>query len=312
MSPSRAFFKLALFISTVSSSRAVIGAGVGAGASASMDERPTQPRTLAERNVPGGVHLQPLQEDVVAVRYQKRPVLIIDRVAFVGIPLTASAGTHELEIEQTDGSKRVRHFKVHPKQYTEQHLTIENQRMVDPLPEDLERIRNESVLMGAAYLRFSPVADDLRPFLQPVAGPLSSSFGRRRVLNGQPRSPHSGLDIAANTGTPILAPAPGTVSLTGDFYFNGNSVFLDHGGGLVTMYCHLSAIGVRDGEVVPRGAELGHVGATGRVTGPHLHWSVSMNGYRVDPVLVMSLLTAAVDAQTTTSVPPVSVPSGDG
>jgi len=269
-------------------------------------------RAAPNHNVPGGVYLQPLQEDAVAVRYQKRPVLIIDRVAFVGIPLSAAPGTHELEIEQVDGGRRIRHFDVHPKQYTEQHLTIENQRMVDPLPEDLERIRRETTLMSTQYLRFTVPPDDVRPFVQPVEGVLSSSFGRRRVLNGQPRNPHSGLDIAADTGTPIFAPAPGTVSLTGDFYFNGNSVFVDHGAGLITMYCHLSEIGVRDGDTVQRGSELGRVGATGRVTGPHLHWSVSLNGNRVDPMLVMSLLEARAEPLADTAEPEVSGPSDGG
>ena len=124
-----------------------------------------------------------------------------------------------------------------------------------------------------------------------MAGPLSSSFGRRRVLNGERRSPHSGLDIAASSGTPILNPAPGTVTLTGEFYFNGQTVFVDHGQGLISMMCHLSQIDVTQGQSVARGDLLGLVGATGRVTGPHLHWSVSMNGNRVDPVQVMALLT---------------------
>ena len=145
--------------------------------------------------------------------------------------------------------------------------------------------------MRAQYRLFTAPAGSPLPFLQPVEGPLSSSFGRRRVLNGEPRSPHSGLDIAADTGTPIVSPAPGTVTLTGDFYFNGNTVFVDHGSGLISMMCHLSRIDVIEGARIDRGDILGQVGATGRVTGPHLHWSVSMNGNRVDPVQVMRLFT---------------------
>jgi murein DD-endopeptidase MepM/ murein hydrolase activator NlpD len=210
-------------------------------------------------------------------------------VAIVGIHLNADAGTHRIRVEHADGSHQWRQFAVAAKSYTEQHLTIENPRMVNPLEQDLARIREESARMRAQYTLFSKPLDSPLPFVQPVQGPLSSSFGRRRVLNGQPRSPHSGLDIAAVEGTPILNPAPGTVTLTGDFYFNGNTVFVDHGQGLISMMCHLSRIDVSDGQVVDRHDVLGLVGATGRVTGAHLHWSVSMNGNRVDPVMVMDL-----------------------
>jgi len=240
-------------------------------------------------SVPGGLYLHPLPEDVVSVRYRDQPVLIYRQVAVVGIHLNAEPGTHRLRVERADGTHQWRQFTVTEKTYTEQHLTIENPRMVNPLEEDLVRIREESARMRAQYARFSEQAESPLPFVQPVDGPLSSSFGRRRVLNGQPRSPHSGLDIAAVEGTPILNPAPGIVSLTGDFYFNGNTVFVDHGQGLISMMCHLSRIDVAEGQSVDRNDVLGLVGATGRVTGAHLHWSVSLNGNRVDPAMVMAL-----------------------
>ena len=243
----------------------------------------------AAESVPGGIHLQPLPDGVAGVSYQGRPVLVHRQVAVVGINLDARPGTHELEIRMADGHRETRHFNVRDKQYTEQHLTIENPRMVNPLAEDLARIREETGRMRAQYALFSPMNGSPEPFLLPVEGPLSSSFGRRRVLNGERRSPHSGLDIAAPSGTPVSSPAPGRVTLTGDFYFNGNTVFVDHGGGLISMMCHLSRIDVSQGQAVARGDVLGLVGATGRVTGPHLHWSVSMNGNRVDPVQVMAL-----------------------
>jgi len=107
----------------------------------------------------------------------------------------------------------------------------------------------------------------------------------RRFFNGEERNPHSGLDFAASTGTPIKAPAAGKVILVGDYFFNGKTVFVDHGQGLISMFCHLSAIDVELGQEIPRGGVLGKVGSTGRATGPHLHWNVSLNGSRIDPAI---------------------------
>jgi murein DD-endopeptidase MepM/ murein hydrolase activator NlpD len=124
-------------------------------------------------------------------------------------------------------------------------------------------------------------------FIKPVVGPYSSPFGLKRFFNGEPRNPHSGIDIAAPSGTPIYAPAQGKVVLTGDFFFNGNVVYMDHGQGLISMFCHLSAIDVKPGDTLKQGELLGKVGATGRVTGPHLHWSVSLNNARIDPLILL-------------------------
>lgn len=243
--------------------------------------------------VPGGLYAYGPVPPAAEVRFENRRVLVIDDTALVGIPLSAAPGFHTLTITDLSGESISHPFEVVAKQYPEQRLTIANRKMVNPDPADLERIRSESALMREQYLSFSEALQRLRPFLKPVDGVTSSPFGRRRILNDQPRSPHSGLDIAADQGTPVGAPAPAKVSLTGEFYFNGKTIFLNHGQGLVTMYCHLSEINVEPGDTVERGATIGLVGATGRVTGPHLHWSVSLNGNRVDPELVIAALAAA-------------------
>jgi murein DD-endopeptidase MepM/ murein hydrolase activator NlpD len=208
--------------------------------------------------------------------------------AVVGVPLNATPGTLQLQVETPRGPRAV-DFEVAPKSYPEQRLTIANERLVNPLPEDLARIERESALMRAQYRRFTPLEQSPFPLLKPVQGRISSPFGLRRILNDQPRNAHSGLDIAAPTGTPVHAPAAGSVTLTGDFFFNGKTVFIDHGGGMISMACHLSAIDVAEGERVSRGQLIGKVGATGRATGPHLHWTLSLNGTVVDPAIALTL-----------------------
>jgi murein DD-endopeptidase MepM/ murein hydrolase activator NlpD len=248
-----------------------------------------------ESRVPGGVAIVPLNTDapdpgVVVFNDHRAAVLRTDAgwSAIVGIPLDAKAGAQGAQWQPAEGAApQPLEFSVTAKQYDEQRLKVSNQRHVDPSKEDLERIERERKRIDAALGTYTA---DRTPEFQlspPVAGRRSSSFGLRRFFNDQPRNPHSGMDIAAPTGTPVLSPAPGRVLDTGDFFFNGNTVFVDHGQGLVTMYCHLSRIDVKPGQDIAAGAKLGLVGATGRVTGPHLHWGVALNRALVDPALFL-------------------------
>jgi murein DD-endopeptidase MepM/ murein hydrolase activator NlpD len=179
-------------------------------------------------------------------------------------------------------------FSVKEKQYAEQRLTIQNKRKVNPHAQDMERIIRERAEMDAAFNNFRPVIRADTNFDLPTEGIVSSSFGLKRILNDQPRSPHSGMDIAAPEGTPIHSPSTGRIVATGNYFFNGKTVLVDHGQGLITMYCHMSSISVAVGQAVDKGQYIGDVGKTGRVTGAHLHWSVSLNNARVNPDLFLT------------------------
>lgn len=244
----------------------------------------------------GSVAAVPLPIDAVTASVNGEQVLVLGGHAIVGAALDAEPGPRTLEVATLTDTAKLAYEVVH-RDYPEQRLRTGNRRMVDPDPADLERINREAATMRAAYALRTPVAASPVPFLKPVAGRHASVFGLRRFWNDQPRRPHSGLDIAANTGTPIESPAPGIVTVTGDYFFNGNTVMVDHGGGLVTMYCHLDTIDVQEGQAVARGDVLGQVGATGRSTGPHLHWSVSLGGVRVDPERMMAVLNGLEEEQ---------------
>jgi murein DD-endopeptidase MepM/ murein hydrolase activator NlpD len=220
--------------------------------------------------------------------------------AVVGLPLALRPGAYGLSVLNAEtGSRKIR-FDVASRDYDTQRLTLANQRQVDPEPADLLRINREQESIVQAFSTFSDVEIDALTLDLPSSGRFSSGFGLRRFFNNEPRQPHSGLDIAAAEGTPIVAPAAATVIETGEYFFNGLTVFLDHGQGLVTMYNHLSRVDVVKGARVARGEKIGEVGHTGRVTGPHLHWSVSLNNVRVDPGL---FLPESVREQVLTGLP---------
>ncbi len=254
----------------------------------------SQALTLDSTPVPGGIAVITLPADAepATARYRDRKVLVTrnennDYIAVIGLPLASEPGRHYLKVNNTSGKTQNLGFQVADKAYEEQHITIKDKRKVNPEKRDMERITRESRQIKSALRHWSQQDDITLAFEKPVEGPTSSPFGLRRFFNEQARNPHSGLDIAAPEGTPIRAPAAGTVIETGDFFFNGNTVLLDHGQGLVTMYCHMNKIDVTPGQSVDSGEILGEVGMTGRVTGPHLHWGVSLNDARIDPLLFL-------------------------
>lgn len=244
--------------------------------------------------VPGGVAVIPLDiggSELPVARFRGNRVMVLQHdgvwSAVIGIPLGSRRGHYKLHVDH-GGHDQAITFLVEPKQYQEQHITLKNRHMVNPTAEDMKRIRSDHQVIHRALHHYSPLAEVPTRFTLPVSGRVSSTFGLRRFFNDQARKPHSGIDLAAPAGTPVLAPAAGRVSATGNFFFDGNTIFIDHGQGLVTMYAHLSAIAVKAGQTVKAGEVIGKVGMTGRATGPHLHWGVSLNDARVDPALFLT------------------------
>ena len=247
-----------------------------------------------EARVPGGVAYVTLSSvdtsPAPQARFAGAPVLVTRQAqgwqAVVGLPLDLPAGEHMLDVATPAGTRAIP-FRVQDKRYPEQRITLKNKGMVTLAPDDAARAAREIEEIRAlkTHWQAAPAGEPDLDFVRPADGRLSGRFGLRRVFNGQARNPHSGMDIAAATGTAVVAPLPGKVIDTGDYFFNGGTVWLDHGGGLLTMYCHLSAIDAQPGDVLTTGQRLGAVGATGRVTGPHLHWGVMLNRTMVDPAL---------------------------
>jgi len=254
----------------------------------------TTPAVALPKNspVPGGVaviDLGPASQPAPTARWGEQPLAVVRDngrwFALFGIPLDTLPG--ELDIAVASGAgATTRTVAVALKNYPEQRLTIKDKRKVEPNAEDLARIDREQAVTAAIKRRFSATAP-ATDFTLPASGPLSSRFGLRRIFNGLPRNPHAGLDVAVGTGAPVQAPADGVVANTDNYFFNGNTVFIDHGQGLISAYMHLSRIDVRAGQTVKKGERLGAVGSTGRVTGPHLHWAVILNNTPVDPALFL-------------------------
>lgn len=235
----------------------------------------------------GGIAVIPIATSVTQVFYEQRPVLIAQEqdqpYAIFGIPLSASLGKITLLTNQHPIQ-----FEIMPYAYAEQHLTVKNQDYVEPTLAQLQRYTTEAKEQNDIYLSFTPSTWTAFPnFIAPTTGKFSHSFGRKRFFNGKERAPHSGLDIPAPIGQKVVAPANGRVVKTASYFFNGNTVLIDHGQGLISMFCHLSQINVKEGQQIQQGQTLGLVGKTGRVTGAHLHWGMSLNNVRVDPTLFL-------------------------
>jgi murein DD-endopeptidase MepM/ murein hydrolase activator NlpD len=212
----------------------------------------------------------------------------------VGIDLDVKAGTHPVEVDAGTAATRVTYpLVVKPRRFPTRTLRVDPD-LVNPPPEEMERIAREAQQLRRVW--DAPPSGRLwaGPFVRPVPDEANSSFGTRSIYNGQARSPHSGTDFLSPTGRPIKAPNAGRVALAGSLYFTGGTVVIDHGLGVFSLFAHLSTVGVREGDMVKTGDVVGEVGATGRVTGPHLHWTVRVGGARVDPLSLLAVLGSAV------------------
>ncbi len=245
-----------------------------------------------ESAVPGGVKIIRLNAAGDVPPYVEanghRALVVQDGsgwVAVVGIPLAAVPGTEQVTVRGAEGRNDIE-FMIGQKLYASQSLKVAP-RQVNLSAADLARVNRERASLERVLNHWSEAPPSTLRWSPPVPGVRSSSFGMRRIFNGESRNPHSGMDIAAPTGTPVLLPVAGTVVETGDYFFTGNTVFVDHGRGFISMYCHLSAIDVQPGQHIAAGTRIGAVGMTGRATGPHLHWALSLNHAWVDPELFL-------------------------
>jgi len=249
----------------------------------------TPPLPAAERGAievrPGSVVRWP-GEGIVECSQAGRRFAPIAGACLFPIDLLAEG---ELAVSRrTAAGEATRRLKIADYPYPTERITGVEEKYVSPPAGELARIEREQQDVAALFRRVGP-----RRFALPLGGPLAvlpegGRFGARRIFNGEPRSPHGGTDFRAASGTPVLAPADGVVALAAEHYFAGRAVYLDHGDGLISMAFHLSAILVRDGEAVERGQTIGRVGATGRVTGPHLHFALRWRGERIEPALLLA------------------------
>lgn len=244
-------------------------------------------------NVPGGVAVVPLcSVSVCAVAPQawlgEHPVLVAadhdEWYAVVGLALNTTPGAHELRV-QIGSETGLQEFKVKPKVYPEQRITLKDKSKVELSPADLARAEREIAAIMELKRHWRAAPDTDLAFVLPAEGELGGRFGVHRFFNGEPRLPHAGLDVVVKRGTPVKASAQGIVLAVEDYFFNGKTVFVDHGNGLITLYCHLDRIDVQPGVPVSKGQQIGLSGMTGRASGPHVHWSVVLNGAMVDPEL---------------------------
>jgi len=258
----------------------------------------SSPTRLPRAAVPGGVAIVELGAAALrpSATFDGRRVMVLPKperkgfwIAVIGIGLATDPKKRQtLTVSAGDGAGREIAFALEPKRYPEQRLTVARQH-VDLSPQDLARYERERLHLAHVTSLFTVSREPATLLLaSPADGAHSSSFGLRRVFNGEKRNPHSGMDIAAPAGTPVLAASAGEVADTGDYFFNGNTVIVDHGQGLLTLYCHLSTIETAVGALVDAGVQIGRVGATGRATGAHLHFSVYLNTTPVDPALFLT------------------------
>ncbi len=241
-----------------------------------------------EKPFPGAPVLLTLPEGVSSVTFfghRYEPFSFKGKkLVLLAVPLSSKPGTYPLVL--SNGQRFS--LRIYPKKYPEEHLTVPP-KMVRYPPKVLARIKREIRLIRGTVARFHPEALLDGPFVWPAPGRLSSAFGFRRVYNGEPRSPHGGVDIACPAGTPVKAANRGRVALVGDFYLPGKTVVLDHGLGIYTVYCHLSKILVREGEILEKGEIFALSGKSGRVTGPHLHFGCYILGSKVDPQVLLEV-----------------------
>jgi len=195
--------------------------------------------------------------------------------------------TRSLLVTLPDGEQWQSDLRPDQREFDIQRIDGLPDEQVTPPQEVLQRIRDDAALARRARQRSDERTDWVGGFSWPVIGRITGVYGSQRILNGNPRAPHWGIDIAVPTGTPVEAPASGVVTLTHDMYFSGLTIFLDHGHGLISSFLHLSQISVEEGQRVERGELIGKVGATGRATGPHLDWRMSLGDVRIDPALLL-------------------------